>query len=381
MKLKTKIKDCKLLVKVKAAYGDQFDVTEIDQFKRLYLRGFLKPQEIKKKKVLYSGPASMSMCDFLMEPISKRDFLLILEQTVLTLQKIYANRLRLNNLIMDIKKVYINRNTKELQFLYIPGEWKMKSSNIVEFIKSIIYTAKVNDVETQDVISRFAYFFNNMAVIDTDEIEKFVNREDRSVVQMLKKQNAGQSGFMTNKQMHYYEHYSNDKEKIGDSPTETFSEQKFVDEGDDATGLLEDLPTDLLEPEDDATGLLTEQCYENRKYDEKSNTECIEQYVQAASFPSLTRTMTQERIQINKPVYRIGKEKSYVDYFISNNPLISRSHADIITRSGKYYVKDLNSKNRTFINGWDIGVNNEVQIHEGDRLTLANEDFIFNVAG
>ena len=70
-------------------------------------------------------------------------------------------------------------------------------------------------------------------------------------------------------------------------------------------------------------------------------------------------------------------EGSYVDYFVTNNIAVSRSHADIITRSGKYYVIDLNSKNHTYINDKEIPVQVEIEILNGDKLTLGNEEFIF----
>ena len=84
-------------------------------------------------------------------------------------------------------------------------------------------------------------------------------------------------------------------------------------------------------------------------------------------------------IVIDKPVYRLGKEKSYVDYFVNNNIAVSRSHADIIARDDRYFVKDLNSRNHTYVNGQKIPVRMEFEIHEGDRLCLANEEFVFHL--
>lgn len=96
-------------------------------------------------------------------------------------------------------------------------------------------------------------------------------------------------------------------------------------------------------------------------------------------YPKLIRLSTGEEVQINKPVFRIGKEKSYVDYFVNNNNAVSRSHADIVSRGSHYYVVDLNSKNRTFINGHVVPVRCETEIYNGDRLKLANEEFTFTV--
>ena len=95
--------------------------------------------------------------------------------------------------------------------------------------------------------------------------------------------------------------------------------------------------------------------------------------------PTLFRTLTEETISVNKPVFRIGKERSYVDYFVTNNNAVSRSHADIITRGSKYFVIDLNSKNHTYINDQMIAVQCETEIRDGDRLKLGNEEFVFKI--
>ena len=93
----------------------------------------------------------------------------------------------------------------------------------------------------------------------------------------------------------------------------------------------------------------------------------------------LLRLKNNERINIDKPVYRIGKERSYVDYFIGDNSAISRSHANIITRDGKYFVMDTNSTNHTFVNGSMIQSNVEVPLEHGTMLRLADEEFEFKL--
>lgn len=95
--------------------------------------------------------------------------------------------------------------------------------------------------------------------------------------------------------------------------------------------------------------------------------------------PCLTRVKTGERISINKPVFRIGKEKSYVDYFIADNTAISRSHANIHTENGEYFIEDTNSTNHTYLNGKLINSNVKTKLTNGDKVRLANEDFTFSV--
>ena len=95
--------------------------------------------------------------------------------------------------------------------------------------------------------------------------------------------------------------------------------------------------------------------------------------------PHLIRNKNNERILLDKPVFRIGKEKSYVDYFIGDNTAVSRSHANIVTRGNSYYIVDTNSTNHTFVNGKMIQSNTETVIHHGDKICLGNEGFEFKL--
>ncbi len=95
--------------------------------------------------------------------------------------------------------------------------------------------------------------------------------------------------------------------------------------------------------------------------------------------PHLIRSKNSEKININKPVFRIGKEKSYVDYFIADNTAISRSHANIIEKDGAYFVVDTNSTNHTYVNEAMIQSNVEVKLEHGSKVRLANENFEFRL--
>lgn len=383
MKFKAKAKDCQLLVKAKTSIGESIDEKELDRFSRVYLRGFLKPKMVKRNLIEYTGPVGISLYERLKKPTNKREFLFILEQIVVAVQKLQANGMGLNNLVMDLQHVYINEVTKEIQFIYIPTMKNgLQNLNLVEFIESIAYSVKPADNKDNDFVARFIYFFKAMVPFDINKVESFVAKEDRSVINTIKKQNAGQSGFMTDKPRHYYDHYAG-KEKSGDDdPTGLLVEDDdptglLVDDEDDPTGLLvdDDEPTGLLNADDndEATGHLPD-----NDADDDATGLLVGDDADIL-FPTLFRVLTEETISINKPVFRIGKERSYVDYFVTNNIAVSRSHADIITRGSKYFVKDLNSKNHTYINNHELPIYMEVEIHDGDRLKLGNEEFIFNI--
>ena len=397
MKFKAKAKDCQLLVKVKTTFGETIDEKELDRFSRVFLRGFLKPKLVKKNLIEYTGPVGISLYDRLKRPVTKREFLFILEQVVVAVQKLQANKMGINNLVMNLQYVYINEVTKEVQFVYVPTVMGQQNMNLIEFIEAIAYSVKPADEKDNDFVSRFIYFFKAMKPFDINKVEAFVVKEDRSVVNTIKKQNAGQSGFMTNKPQHYYDHYDEKKKtEDDDDPTGLLTETDDDDptgllvEDDDPTGLLveggDDDATGLLGDDDEATGLLNNVDDDDDATglltstgDEDEATGLLVENNANVRFPTLFRVLTEETISINKPVFRLGKERSYVDYFVTNNIAVSRSHADIITRGNKYFVKDLNSKNRTYINDQELPIHMEVEIHDGDRLKLGNEEFVFNV--
>lgn len=96
-----------------------------------------------------------------------------------------------------------------------------------------------------------------------------------------------------------------------------------------------------------------------------------------SGYPSLIRQDTEERILLNKPIFRIGKDRTFTDYKIINNKAVSRRHVELITKHGTCYVRDKNSTNGTQIDGIDLPPETEVEIKPGQTLTIANLSFLF----
>ena len=101
--------------------------------------------------------------------------------------------------------------------------------------------------------------------------------------------------------------------------------------------------------------------------------------VQQTVNPMLVRQKNNETVRINKFPFRVGKERSFVDYFIGDNTAVSRSHAEITMKDGAYFIKDMNSTNHTYVNGNMIQSGIDVAISSGDRLRFANEEFEFRI--
>lgn len=358
VKYKTKSKDCQLIVKANFSSDMPVDENELMVFSRKCIRGFLKPQLIKSQCIEYKGPIGISLFERLKMPVTKYEFFFIIEQVIDATQKLQKNQFPWNKVVWDLKNTYINKTTKEMQFIYLPINGLVNASNIIEYLESIIYSAIPGDEHDSEFVSRFVYFLKDLPHYDPEKIEQFIIKEDRHVVNTIKKHNTGGSGFMTDKPKDYYAHYEN----------------KSNDSDDEDTGLLDEEETGKLDEETEETGLLNSNDSE-MEYDDDATGLLVEGNV---SYPIMHRTLTNEDISINKPVFRFGKEKSYVDYFVTNNNAVSRSHADVITRNNRYFIIDLNSKNKTFVNGQSIPVQTEIEIFDGNVIKLGNEEFVFN---
>ena len=102
---------------------------------------------------------------------------------------------------------------------------------------------------------------------------------------------------------------------------------------------------------------------------------------QAVYIPTATlrRMKNNQVMEIHKDIFHVGREENYVDFCVPDNVAVSKSHADIICRDRKYYLKDINSLNHTYLNGEMLTSNTEYELRSGDSILLANEEFEFRV--
>lgn len=352
IKFKAKLKDSHLVVRAKLSFNDVINDAELGFISNTYIRGFLRAKQIKRNVIEYTGPVGISLVNRLKKPISQYDFFFIMEQIVDATQKLQRFNLLPGKVVWDIHNGYINEATKELQLIYAPLTSAQPNTNILAFMESIIYATIPMADQNSDYISQFLYFLNSLPGFNAERIEQYIAKVDRKVVNTIKRHASGSSGFMTDKPIDYYAHLN----------------EKKREDDDDSTGLLDEDEVTCLLDDDEATGLLNDD----------EGTAILDESQSYIQYPTLCRVLTGETVRINKPVFRIGKERSYVDFFVNNNA-VSRSHADIITRGQRYFVIDLSSKNRTYINDQVLPVQQEVEVFNGDRLRLANEEFTFQI--
>ncbi|MCX8129536.1 MAG: DUF6382 domain-containing protein [Clostridia bacterium] len=105
-------------------------------------------------------------------------------------------------------------------------------------------------------------------------------------------------------------------------------------------------------------------------------TEFLSKHEEVYPYLQGTDSSTAEKIRLTKQQFIIGRLEGQVDYVCSNNA-VGKMHAEILQRDGSCYIKDLNSKNGTFVNNERIESNKEYVLENNDKVSLANCDFIF----
>lgn len=314
---------------MKAGRKERINETELSQLARIKPCGIMHVTKTKKDSVIYTCPANINLTDRLKKAISKYDFFFMIEQIVIMVEDVYNNGLNVNSVRFNMDDVYINEMTKEMYFIYFPIVGGQESADIVGFIENIIYTMTPVINEDTNYISRFMYYVRSFHGFNGNAIEKYISREERAVVNVLKNKAVTMQQTMQQQIM-----------------------QQAMQGSMDGTTVLSD------------DGISVQQIQQMQPVN--------------YHFASLTRQVTGEKIELGKPSFVLGKNPEKSDYAVADNTNISRVHAVITTRNGRYYVMDQNSTNGTFINGRIIKAGQETEILPGDCLMLANEEFIFN---
>lgn len=135
-------------------------------------------------------------------------------------------------------------------------------------------------------------------------------------------------------------------------------------------------PAAVPEPEETSPGTtLLESAGETTLLNEEPAGETT--LLKPASFGELVRVKTGETIVIDKDHFRIGREKTKVDYCVEDNTNIGRFHAEIISDGPHTYLVDQHSRNFTYLNGERIEPEEQVEIIDGDTITFADEEYTF----
>lgn len=348
-------KNNNLILVAKCQKNQQLNLKEVELLQR-YSLDFIVPLhiEIKGHKFIlhYNITGYITMKQLLANTMNKALFTSILEDFINVTKQI--NRLYLNykNLELDFDYILINPSTKKLAFLYIPIQYYDNGRALKDFFTVLIQNSTFSTKEDTSYVKEFIQVLSrpDFSVVSIDDYIRIL---------------TGKSAIIND----YYGRCSVCGAEITDharfcmkcgSPIQEESVEFKTVNTYNSNSNNSNETTVLGSNESEGTTVLgSEDIYE-------------------PTYPYLIRTKSDEKIMVNKQSFRIGKEIQ-CDYSVSDNSAVSRNHADILTKNGRFFIVDNNSTNKTYVDYKPIPSSTEVEIFPGSRLRLANEDFEFNI--
>lgn len=150
---------------------------------------------------------------------------------------------------------------------------------------------------------------------------------------------------------------------LGAHASETDKDPAFEDLWSGSVG-KEDVPVacELTAPETDSP------------YEDK--TELLAGYKKVDAKLLIKDAMREFGVSLIKDEFTIGRKKDCSD-LVLENPAVGKEHARLFIQDGHWYVKDLFSKNGTYLNNIKLSSGGQCELNKSDQITVANVDMIF----
>lgn len=313
----------------------------------------------------YNLTGFLSLREYLKNPLCRETFSRLLKHIFDVLKAMEKMNFRQQKLYLDLDYVMVNPATQKLHFVYLPIQGFECGITLKDFLLNIIGVGTFAADEDRGYVKKYISILNsgiNFSVFELDQYIRSLEQEDRQEEQKIKcprcyTETGSWAGFcpacgavLSGRR--------GEKESRLYSPPE---EKSRLREGGGG-GVTQNFTTVLGTEEISGNGT----CVLNRKFPENV-------------YPYLLRKRNREKIKINRAAFRIGTERAGCDYTVEDNTAVSRSHAEIIARNGKYFVVDQNSTNHTYLDGGMVEPGRETEIVSGSQLCLGDEEFTFYI--
>ncbi len=316
MKYRIHAKNGNVTIKAKPSFGEKLNERELDYLLNHTVPGFFPAAYDGKKQVTYEAACSMSLQKYLKEiQLGEKSFWRIMEQMLDVALAAKGRGLYPAHLQVRTDMIFIDADSLQMYFVYPPvtGE-KDVTDDLFAVIHDIIYQElKKRGGKGEDYLIDFQSYLQ-------------------------------QGDYRLEHVRQYIAHAAAGGQPVGGVPQQIHDEQE--DDLEQYTVML-------------GSG-------------GKADT------VSAAKPKGmqLTRLRTKERVSFPGEVVRIGRSSQNA-YCITGNASIGRSHAALVRRGNDCYLKDLGSVNGTSVNGRRLGGNQACRLQSGDRIQLADEEFVF----
>lgn len=289
------------------------------------------PVSYTRNKLVYEIPYYIPLSRLLQSYINEELFFRIVTEFVQVVSLLSNCQLSINNLLLDMDYVFIDPTGQYVMFIYQPLFDSEAQSNVFFFLQSLTNQAILPAGESVERMKSFRRFLDSQQYFSEAAFMDFLEP----------KQTASENYYAERTNQGY--DYSFDGQQNG------------MYARDDRTVSIYDMGDEVDAGEYGTTAVLGI----------------------SSSDPSLERLKNGEKVLVNRQKFKIGSDRSKVDYWISKNKAVSRVHAIITAENDKYTIQDNKSTNCSYLNGNQLIPGRDYELHSGDRITLADEEFEF----
>lgn len=375
----------------KTEKGQQMNEPEL-QTLRSDVSGLLPMQieySMKKYRLYYDVTGYIALKDFLVMPLTSNSLANLLKSVLNTLKTMERVYLRTENLVFDADRIYINAMQQSINFVYIPIRFYESEKNLRDFLLEIVQYGSFDKNEDNTYVKEYIKILNDGMSFSVFELEEYVKKLEKNDFQDSNKQ----------VQCSYCKTFLSDKTKfcpicgtkvggIEDlqnddvyNPLGNVTQSKVaVEEQIQVRKIEENVVHEVKESmtyESGTQGLSDEATLYEDDYNQTMMLTEVDFFTEYN--PYLTRVSKNEKIRIKKYEFKIGKKQAINDYAITDNKVVSGSHAKIVIHDEEVFIVDLGSLNGTKLNGERIDKDVEYKLSNNDKIRLANEEFIFSI--
>lgn len=339
----------------KLGWKERFNPKEIDMLSSGVVPMLIPPVAIqgRKNNIIQYDISSYSTLEFYLSCIlSREQFAQLLLQCINLFRQMQQVYLNYKNLVLNLEQIYVLLADRTLHFIYLPLLTNRPDVSIPQFFRKMIQKASRSTYEQSSFLDHCLAWLDRPAPFILNEFETLIY--DCSAV----------NDTTVDAQQSSRAFISTSSAAVIPPVAQNFKAYQPVPQNGTNNQLLSfasrEGTTSLLNGHHNGGTVLLAN---------GSETKTLKFF--------LIREKNNDRVTIIRSPFLVGSEAGSVDYYIADNPAVSRKHANFIFQDGKCAIIDLNSTNRTYINNCALEPDVPVFLKEGDRVRLANEYFIF----
>lgn len=398
---------------------DIFETMSLGQITNNSIDGLIPATYISESmSIAYDITQMIPLEEFFQKPINKEQLLKILSGIVTAVASAQNYMIEPQFLLFDKKYTYIHSETMDIRLICLPIIHDAPSSmNLQTYLWNLVGAATKDKSENREYVSDLMEKLNADPLAEPDRLAQILNEfsqtkevptpkahlvnqdQESSDAEQLPIPEKSAPGFwsrLRKRSMHADKQKktknktdaSDAKESVPESPKDNEMKRKNLpccenpennltmidlDSRNHSSGQTADPFATILEPANSNRIMEPKIEGDETVLDMWGNSNVST----AGKKPYLLREKGNEIILINGSTFQVGSDYDYTDYHISDNKTVDDIHARIIKQGQDYFIKDVSSHNKTFVDDNMIAGMAEIKLHHGTRIRLGTERFVF----